>query len=90
MPDGTVVVDPTVNRPQILPILREVRRTIGPDRMAALLATPIGDNLLRAVRTEDWALARSLLRQALADRVLTPAEASAIRDVAQEYEADLE
>lgn len=86
----SVIADQTIMRAHRDAILREIRRALGPDRAAVVLATPVGDNILRAVRAEDWALARSLLRLAVTGAVLTLDEARAIRDVARDYEASLD
>lgn len=90
---GMVVVDTTVKQPQTLAIQREVEALLPPSRRAFVLATPLGDNLLRAVRQAQWDLVRALLRQirlraGSADEVLTRDEVAEIETIGDDYEAD--
>ena len=90
-----VVVNPTVMRPQETAIRREVGRLLPPGRMAVVVGTSLGDNLMRAVRTGDWPLAKALLAQIAAlvgqlNEVLTTDEVAALRVIGREYEADFE
>lgn len=94
-PGNTVIVDPTIRVPQIEPLLRALEATLPADRMAALLASPVGDNFVRAIRSQSWPLARALMGQiaarvGTAQEVMTAAEVAQLRAIARDYEADLE
>ena len=89
-----VVVDPTVQRPHVTEIRRQVERLFSPARRAALLATPLGSNLFQAVREGDLVTAKALLDVAAGrvggpTEVLTAQELAAIRAVGRDYEGDL-
>lgn len=94
-PDNTVIVDSAVKRPDNVAILRQFRKEIPPRRRAAILATALGSNLHQALRDGDFALAKALMGQIAArvgmgQEVMTAAEVARMRQVARDYEADLE
>lgn len=88
-----VVVDETVKRPHPLAIQRESEAMFGHARRAAVLATPLGDNLFRALRLGEWDLVKALLGQirlrvGRPDEVMTVAEVQEIERIGDDYEAD--
>lgn len=93
--NGTVVIDPTVMRPDHTRTIQQISRDLPPARRAAILATPLGDNLFRAIRDGDWALAKALMAQIRSkvgqpDEVMTLPEINRLRKVARDYEANLD
>lgn len=78
---NTVIVDPSIRRPQVEATLLALTVLLPPARLAEVLSTPAGDNLFRAIRSGDNTLARALFHRM---RALTgPAAVLAVSELAE-------
>ena len=94
LPDGRIVLDPAARRPHGAAIRREVGALLPSSRLAQVLSTPLGHNLMRVLREEQWPLATALVRQARGlagtpQEVFTPAELDELGRIGDDYEWDL-
>ena len=93
-PAQSIVVDSSARQLHPTSIRRAISTLLPPNRMAALLSTPLGNSFGRALKEGDWPLVQALLREArlrvgTPQQVLTQAELDEIGRIGDDYEADL-
>lgn len=86
---NAVVIDATVKQPHGAAFRRAVVAIVPPGRQAVIAKDSQGGTFLRAVAEQDWPLVRALLPDLETRGIVTPAEVSAIRAAATDYDLDL-